>query len=130
LTLVGRQVGTDKYMGLYRVLPGGQVQLILSKEVAGVSTNLAWADASGIVAGAGELMQVRLQVTGTAPTTLRMKVWRSTDPEPAAWMVTATDTAAALQAPGRVGVVSYLSNAGSNAPVTVLIDDLQVWQGK
>jgi PKD repeat protein len=130
LTLVGRQVGADKYMGLYRVLPGGQVQLIVSKEVAGVSTNLAWADARGLVAGAGELVQVRLQVTGTAPTTLRMKAWRSTDPEPADWMVTATDAAAALQAPGRVGVVSYLSNAGSNAPVTVLIDDLQVWQGK
>ncbi|MEX1106039.1 MAG: PKD domain-containing protein [Ilumatobacteraceae bacterium] len=130
LTLVGRQVGNDEYMGLYRVLPGGQVQLIVSKEVAGVSTNLAWADARGLVAGAGELVQVRLQVTGTAPTTLRMKAWRSTDPEPADWMVTSTDAAAALQAPGRVGVVSYLSSAGSNAPVTVLIDDLQVWQGR
>lgn len=130
ITVVGRQVGNDDYSGLYRIQRSGTVQLVLSKKVGGASTNLAFVDLPNLSPAAGELVQVRFQVTGTGTTTLRMKAWRTGTDEPADWMVTATDASASLQAPGRVGLVSYLSSSASNAPVTVLADDLQVWQGQ
>ena len=52
------------------------------------------------------------QVTGTAPTSLRLKLWSSTTTEPAAWTAVATDSTAVLQAKGSVALTAYLS-AGS-----------------
>ena len=68
---------------------------------------------------------VRLQVTGTGTTTVRARVWETGTPEPATWQRSATDTSAALQGPGAVGFTSYLSGSATNAPVTVLLDNLQ-----
>ncbi len=60
----------------------------------------------------------------TAGTTVRLKVWPAGQPEPAAWQTTATDTTAALQAPGAVGIGAYLSSSATNAPVTVRVSGL------
>jgi hypothetical protein len=68
---------------------------------------------------------VRLQVTGTGPTSLRAKVWVAGTTEPAAWAVSATDATAGLQAAGSVGVGDYLSGSATNAPVVVRFDDFQ-----
>jgi hypothetical protein len=62
---------------------------------------------------------VRFQVSGTSPTTLKVKVWPSTSPQPAAWTLTATDSTAGLQAAGAVGLTTYLSGSTTNAPTTV-----------
>jgi large repetitive protein len=67
----------------------------------------------------GALINVRFQVSGTSPTTLKVKVWPSTSPQPAAWTLTATDSTAGLQAAGAVGVTTYLSGSTTNAPTTV-----------
>jgi hypothetical protein len=62
---------------------------------------------------------VRFQVTGTAPTTVRVKAWKAGTTEPAGWQLTATDGFAALQAPGSVGLQTYLSSSSTVTPVTV-----------
>ena len=49
----------------------------------------------------GSTLNVRIQVTGTSPTTVRMKVWPASGSEPANWQVTGTDSTASLQ--GRLG---------------------------
>lgn len=72
----------------------------------------------------GAQLNVRMQVTGTSPTTIRAKVWLSGSTEPTNWTVTATDSFAALQAPGAVGVMGYLSGTATNAPVTVSVQQL------
>ncbi|GMA86183.1 hypothetical protein GCM10025868_14330 [Angustibacter aerolatus] len=65
-------------------------------------------------------------MTGTSPTTLRARVWRAGATEPTTWAVSGTDATAGLQAAGGVGVLTYLSSATTNAPVTLSVDDLRV----
>ena len=77
---------------------------------------------------AGNWYRVRAQVTGTNPTTLRMKVWPDGQAEPAAWQYTATDSEPALQTAGRAGIKTYLGARVANAPVTFGFDDYLVRQ--
>jgi PKD repeat protein len=72
----------------------------------------------------GDRVRVRTQVTGTAPTTLRLKVWREGQPEPTAWTATATDATAGLQVPGSITLSTYVSGSATNGPVTISVDDL------
>ena len=44
-------------------------------------------------------------------------------PSRRAWNLTATDTTAALQAPGAVGFYSYMGSSATNAPVTLQVQD-------
>ena len=74
----------------------------------------------------GSVVRVRLQVVGTGTTTLRAKAWYTTSNEPAAWTLTTTDTTASLQAPGAVGIWTYVSGSATNAPVKTYIDNLLV----
>ena len=46
---------------------------------------------NGITYAVGDTLRVRTQATGTSPTTLRVKVWKSTATEPAAWTATVTE---------------------------------------
>jgi hypothetical protein len=79
---------------------------------------------TGVTYAAGTQLNVRFQVTGTSPTTLRLKVWPAGSAEPTAWQLTATDAGAALQNPGAVGVTAYLSSSATNAPVVVRMSAL------
>ena len=72
---------------------------------------------SGLSYTAGTQLNARLQVQGTSPTTLRLKVWANGSAEPTAWAATVTDSSAALQFAGSVGLRSYLSGSATNPPV-------------
>jgi hypothetical protein len=61
---------------------------------------------------------------GGAATAIRLKVWPANGSEPTAWQTTATDTTAALQTTGAVGLSSYLSGRVTNSPVVLRLDDL------
>ena len=78
----------------------------------------------GLTYAGGDQVRVRVQVTGTAPTTVRAKIWRVGTTEPVAWLVSATDSTAALQVPGGIGLVSYLSSTAPKAPLYARFDDL------
>ena len=54
-------------------------------------------------------IHVRMQTFGTNPTTIRTKVWLGATAEPVAWTVSATNSYGPLQAPGAVGLISYMS---------------------
>jgi hypothetical protein len=58
------------------------------------------------------------------PTTIRSKVWAAAGPEPATWQLTGTDSTAALQAAGSVGLAAYLSSSSTSAPVIVRLSNL------
>jgi hypothetical protein len=51
------------------------------------------------------------------------KLWRSGNSEPGSWQVSTTDSLAALQAPGGVGISAY-NSSGATQPVTLSVDDL------
>ncbi len=72
----------------------------------------------------GTQIHVRMQTFGTNPTTIRTKVWLGAAAEPAAWTVTTTDSYGPLQVPGAVGLITYVSGAATNTPVTVSVSDI------
>ncbi len=125
VSVVGRRIAADSYRTQVRMLSTGQVTVGLVRTSGGVETSLGTVPLPGTLT-AGQVLQVRLQVSGTGTTVLRAKAWASGTAEPAAWTVSATDTTAALQTTGSAGVIGYLSGSATNAPVVVSFDDLQV----
>ncbi len=80
----------------------------------------------GLTYAVGDTLNLRMQTVGTAPTTLRAKVWKAGTAEPTTWATTVTDSFAGLQAAGSVGVSPYLSSSATTSPITVKLDELTV----
>jgi PKD repeat protein len=78
----------------------------------------------GLSVAAGDAVAVRLQVTGTNPTTLRARVWKGGTAEPTTWQRSVTDSTSTLQAPGALGLTLYLSGTSTSTPLVVSFDDL------
>ena len=127
LTFMGRRIGaTNDYRGRVKFLASGEISMTVARLLGGTETTISGGKIAGLTHSPGQRLNVRLQVTGTSPTTLRIKVWRASDPEPSGWSFQGTDSSAALQVPGSVGASVYLSGSATNAPVVVTIDDLEV----
>ena len=120
-----RRVSATNYYGArLRLQADGSVQLHVTR---GNGTVVAGVVVPGLTFTAGDQLQVRVQVEGTAPTTVRAKVWEVGTAEPAAWQTSMTDSTASLQVAGAVGLSSYLFGSVTNGPVVVGFDDL--WAG-
>lgn len=126
LTVDPRLVSTSRYFTDIRLVSGGAVSVTLGRAAAS-ETSLQTRSVTGLTYQPGMVLQVRVQAFGTSPTTLRAKVWRTGTAEPATWTASVTDTTAALQAPGAIGLRSYLSSSATNAPVVASFDNL--WAG-
>jgi PKD repeat protein len=125
---IGRQIDSaNDYRAKFRVAANGTVALWLTKTVGGTETVLASTTVSGLTVTGPDSLNVRFQVTGTNATTLKAKVWRTGTTEPTAWASTITDSTAVLQAPGYVGVNSYLSSSATSVPLVYSYDNL--WAG-
>ncbi|MFP3464345.1 PKD domain-containing protein [Leifsonia sp. SIMBA_070] len=122
VSAIARQVGTSTYEGRAWLSAAGAVQAQLLVN----GTSVQSVTVSGLTYAAGNQLSLRVQAVGTSPTTLRARVWSSTQAEPAGWQVSATDSTAALQAAGAVGLRAYLSSAATNTPVTVRFDNYLV----
>ena len=128
LDVVGRRVSTNnEYRARMVMRADGRIVVQLTA-LKGTGSPVAVATAvtlpTSITYSAGSQLNVRMQVTGTSPTTVRLKVWPATQAEPTAWQTTGNDTFAALQNPGAVGLTTYLSGSVTNAPVVVRMDGL------
>lgn len=126
VSVVGRHVGTSDYRLLTRYLADGRVLLTLSRLVDGVQTDLRGAWLPGTYT-AGTALQLRFDVSGTSTAALKAKAWVDGTTEPTAWQVSTTDTTAALQAAGGVGLSVYLSSSATSA-LRLDLDD--VWAGR
>ncbi len=125
LHVMGRRVGTQAYTARLRLAADGSVQLHVTR---GNGTPVAGGVVAGLTFAAGDQLQVRLQVEGTSPTTVRAKVWRVGTAEPATWGETMTDnTIAELQTAGGLGLQSYTGGTSANPPLVVSYDNL--WAG-
>jgi hypothetical protein len=87
-------------------------QLILLKNVAGVVTRL---NAVAFTAQNGIAYTLRFRVVGTM---LSAKVWMSSQAEPTAWMVMATDTAI----PSGLGGLRLVVQNGATAKITMFTE--------
>jgi PKD repeat protein len=126
LDVVGRRVSTNtEYRARLVMRADGRIVVQLAAlRGSGTPAGLTGGVTLPATYAAGTPIAVRLQVTGTNPTTLRLKVWPANQAEPTAWQVTATDTFAALQNAGAVGVTGYLPSGVTNVPVVLRVDDL------
>nr|WP_231710010.1 LamG-like jellyroll fold domain-containing protein [Arthrobacter zhangbolii] len=115
--------GAGSYTAKVRYLANGTVNVSLNRDGTFIVPEKA---VPGLAYQVGDKLSVRAQATGTTPTTLRIKVWKSGTTEPAGWQLSTTDNTAALQVPGRTGVGVYLSGSASNAPVFSLWDNLWI----
>lgn len=123
-----RVVGAGSYQAKIVLRSTGAVALSLVRTNATGGSEVVLQSAitvPGLTMAAGDTLAVRVQAVGTNPTTVRAKVWKSGTTEPASWQRSVTDTTAALQAAGGIGVGMYLSSTVTNAPVTLTLDDLQ-----
>jgi PKD repeat protein len=126
--VIGRRiVGQGDYRVKVRLQSTGAVGVTLTYvNGAGAETTLkAETTVAGLTYTAGTRLRIRLQVTGTSPTTVQAKVWLASGVEPAGWTSTITDATAAMQAAGGLGVAAYLSGSATNAPIVETWDDLQ-----
>lgn len=124
VSLVGRRVESGDYRGKVRVAADGTATVYLTRTDAGTETTLAVSGVDGLRLSEGGAARMRLQVTGTAPTTLRVRAWADGVPEPAVWQLTATDATPALQQAGGLGLVGYVSGSASTTPVVLSFDEL------
>jgi CSLREA domain-containing protein len=81
---------------------------------------------SGLTHTANSFIQVRAEVVGTNPTTIRIKAWGDGQPEPAGWQYSTTDSTAILQTAGSCGLRAYLARSVTNTPVVFTFDDFLV----
>ncbi len=68
----------------------------------------------------GARYTVSLSAVGTSPTTLSAKVWPTAAGPAQAWHLEATDTTAALQAPGTVSIKVAVSSVSTNPTTRVV----------
>jgi hypothetical protein len=78
-------------------------ELVLIRRSAG--TDKVLASLSTLTTRLDSQTRLKLQVTGSAPVTVRAKTWAAHDPEPAGWDLEAADGAGAVTAAGYAGVV-------------------------
>jgi PKD repeat protein len=123
---VGRKVGSDEYRAKLRIFANGTTSLSLTRMSGGTETTLVSAAVAGLIVAANNQLRLRMQVTGTNPTTISAKVWRDGSAEPGAWLVTSGDSTASLQRAGSVGLMAYLWGNAANFPVAVRFDDFSV----
>jgi hypothetical protein len=128
ILFIGRRINSNTmYRGRIRLYASGAVGVQANKGVAGTWTALGpLAKLPGLTYVPGAYLQVRAQIVGTNPTTIRMKVWPQGQTEPVGWQYSVTDAEPALQAPGGVGFRMLLSLAASNTPVLYMVDNYRV----
>ena len=87
-----RVASGDGYLAQLKYASDGSVTVLLEKRVAGVVTILATAPITGLAVSPGDVIDLRVQATGTSPTSLRAKAWKDGSSEPSAWTVSTTDS--------------------------------------
>ncbi|GCE76110.1 right-handed parallel beta-helix repeat-containing protein [Cellulomonas biazotea] len=124
--VTGRAVdATSGYRLRNKILADGNVRSSLISVNGKTTTTLASVTQPGLGFTAGKQLQVRLQVTGTAPTTIQAKVWTVGTAEPADWQVSATDTTAPLQVAGGIAFGGYTASSLTNAPLAFRVADVK-----
>jgi len=127
ISVRGRQVpNVGDYRTKLRLNSNGTVALSLSRvTAAGAGTTIqSEVTVSGLNYAVGDRINVRLQVTGQSPTTIRAKAWKAGTTEPLTWQRSVTDNTAGFQANGSIGIKLFLSGPSTNTPIEVSMDDL------
>jgi PKD repeat protein len=119
VSVIGRRISsTSDYRVKLKYASTGVVTEVLESVVSGTETALKTVVVPGVTYTPGMVLNVRLQVTGTSPTTISSMVWANGTTQPTTWQATTTDSTSILQVAGAVGLLAYLSGSATNAPET------------
>lgn len=118
---LARVVGSDDYRARWLIGADGSV----TAQIARGGTALVSQNMAGFTFAAGTAYNVRVQAFGTGTTTLRSKIWAAGTTEPTAWQLTTTDSTAALQTAGYVGISTYAGSGFTSVPYTLTFDDFR-----
>jgi PKD repeat protein len=124
--LAARRVGSSDYRASLKLVADGRLVLGLSRVDGGKETKLTAVELPVVRYTAGAVVNVRLDVSGSGTSALKAKAWLAGSVEPADWQTTTTDSTAALQGAGGVGVAAFLSATATAVPATVRVDDMWV----
>lgn len=124
--LVARRSGGNAYRPKLVVAANGQVSVHAGVVIDNSESSLGPSVAVPGASPANGWTWLRAQVTGAGPTMIRVKAWADGAPEPTSWQFEASNSHAALQDVGSVGLMAYISGSISNAPVTLSFDDYTV----
>lgn len=124
---VARRNSTNEYRPRIQLLSNGSVAVGASVLVGNTETTLgSWATVGGLTQAANGYIWVHAQVSGTNPTTIKVRAWADGTSEPSTWQYTATDSSAAVQTAGSVGLRLWVAKAATTAPITFSFDDYSV----
>ena len=120
---IGRQVGSDQYIARVRIAGDGSAMLYVLRNGTPLGAGVS---VGGVTITPGTAYSLAFKVTGTAPTSLSVKLWKASDTEPVAWALTRSDSTLALQSPGSVGLHIYVPASAAAYPVKISFADLSV----
>lgn len=123
VSVVARAVGTNEYRAVLRMRSDGRLGLSISRNSVAIATEVL---VPTHTYASNTQLKLRVQASGTSPTTIRARIWPVASAEPSTWLVSTTDNTAAFQSVGNVGLDTLLSSSATNAPITLSIDDLLV----
>lgn len=126
--LFGRRVdSSNSYRARAEFKSDGQVIVRGIAQNGGAEVTLASQTVSGLTYTANMEVTMKAQFIGTNPTTVRVKLWQSSQAEPGTWTVDTTDSTASIQTAGSAGVrATSSSDAGT---LNVSFDDLNITDG-
>ena len=113
------------YRGRLRLQSDGSVRVQVVRADNGVFSSLAAVNAPGLSFTPGSDLAVRVETFGTAPTTIRIKVWDAAEPEPFGWTLSVDDATPSLQQPGAVAL-RFQAQSSSNLSAVWSVDDIIV----
>jgi hypothetical protein len=102
--VLGRQVAGNDYRVVVRRTGGDQLSISLASRRAGKVVPLSNTMTLLAPFGVADVIKIRFQVYGTNPTIMRVRVWRDGGQESTGWHLAASDSFAALQRTGAVGI--------------------------
>ncbi|WP_431030830.1 PKD domain-containing protein [Plantibacter sp. RU18] len=123
VTIAGRKIGNSVYSARVRLDAAGLIRVYILRDETPLADSLVLPGGAYV---AGQKIHVTLSVSGVGPTTVQTKVWRDAEAEPATWQLSATDATVPMQAPGAVGVITYVSGANTNGATTLSVDSFKV----
>lgn len=126
VSVIGRKVGNSDYRVKLRFFENGDVYSTLVRVVNGTETSLGGGKINGMVFNSGDTLRVRIQASGQGTSALKTKIWKASDAQPAGWTVQASDSTAALQVAGGIGLSVYAAGTVANVPYPVKFDNLYV----
>ena len=127
--LIGRELPTGGgYRAGLNLRANGTLSVVINRRTAAnVQTAVAPAVVvPGLTWAAGAKINMRFVADGNGTTALKVKVWAAAESEPAAWLISTTDSTADMQGAGSVGLMAYLASNVTNAPVAISFDNYSV----